>query len=142
MQELLVGEVVRRKRIEMGLTQEELCEGICEAFTISRIENGKQPPSRSTADALLQRLGVSDSRYYFAFQSNIYENSAEDIEREYQILILQEEIARFCDIERELTDLDKQAVRSGLASKCYSTISAFVWSKALVSSSTRRSWHP
>lgn len=35
MQELLVGEVVRRKRIEMGLTQEELCEGICEAFTIS-----------------------------------------------------------------------------------------------------------
>lgn len=90
MQELLVGEVIKRKRIEMGLTQEELCEGICESFTISRIENGKQPPSRSTADALLQRLGISDSRYYFAFQNNVYENSKEDIEKKYQILTLQE----------------------------------------------------
>jgi predicted transcriptional regulator len=69
MQELLVGEVIRRKRIEMELTQEELWESICETFTISRIENGKQPPSRSTADALLQRLGTSDATLFFKTMS-------------------------------------------------------------------------
>lgn len=69
MQELLVGEVIRRKRIEMELTQEELWESICETFTISRIENGKQPPSRSTAYALLQRLGTSDATLFFKTMS-------------------------------------------------------------------------
>lgn len=81
MQELLVGEIIKQRRIEQGLTQEELCEGICDPVTISRIENVKQPPSRSTADALLQRLGISDSRYYFTFCGDI----GEDIERVHQV---------------------------------------------------------
>lgn len=103
MQELLVGEIIRKKRIEIGLTQEELCEGICDPVTVSRIENLKQPPSRSTADALLQRLGVSDSRYSFAFYGGIRDDTKEDIERARQIQRLQESVEHFCETETEVT---------------------------------------
>ena len=38
MKEVFLGEVIRQRRLELGLTQEELCEGICEPMTISRFE--------------------------------------------------------------------------------------------------------
>ena len=47
---------MKQRRLELGLTQEELCEGICEPITISRMENGRQTPSRNRINALLQRL--------------------------------------------------------------------------------------
>ena len=49
---------MKQRRLELGLTQEELCEGICEPITISRMENGRQTPSRNRINALLQRLGL------------------------------------------------------------------------------------
>lgn len=64
MQEIFLGEVIRQRRLELGLTQEELCEGICEPMTISRFENGKQTPSRNRIKAILQRLGLPDDRFY------------------------------------------------------------------------------
>lgn len=64
MREMLLGEIIKQQRVELGLTQEELCEGICDVVTISRIENGKQTPSRNRVNALLQRLGLPDDRYY------------------------------------------------------------------------------
>ena len=57
MKEVFLGEVIRQRRLELGLTQEELCEGICEPMTISRFENGRPTPSRNRINALLQRLG-------------------------------------------------------------------------------------
>ncbi len=39
MREVFLGEVIRQRRLELGLTQERLCEGICEPMTVSRIEN-------------------------------------------------------------------------------------------------------
>ena len=47
MQNFLLGEYIRQRRLELGLTQEEVCDGICEPITLSRIENGKQTPSRA-----------------------------------------------------------------------------------------------
>lgn len=64
MQELFIGETIRQKRLELGKTQEQLCEGLCEPSTLSRIETGKQSPSRNLAEALLQRLGLPHDRYY------------------------------------------------------------------------------
>ena len=64
MQEIFLGEVIRQRRLELGLTQEELCEGICEPMTISRFENGKQTPARNRIMAILQRLGLPDDRFY------------------------------------------------------------------------------
>ena len=58
MQEMFIGEVIKQRRKELGLTQEQLCEGICEPITISRMENGKQTPSRNRVIALLQSRGL------------------------------------------------------------------------------------
>lgn len=69
MKELFLGEYIRR-RLELGLTQEQLCEGICEPITVSRMENGKQTPSYSRICAFLQRLGLPDDRYVALLSRN------------------------------------------------------------------------
>lgn len=81
MKEFHIGKVIRKKRIELGLTQEELCEGIYEPPTMSRIETGRQTPSRTKLNVLLQRLGLPDDRYYALLSDN-----------EVQIADLQKEI--------------------------------------------------
>ena len=67
---MFIGEVIKQRRTELGLTQEQLCEGICEPITISRMENGKQTPSRNRVIALLQRLGLPDDRYFALLNKN------------------------------------------------------------------------
>lgn len=52
-----ISELIRQLRIEKGLTQEQLAEGICSPVTISRIENGTQQPSDRVLGLLLDRLG-------------------------------------------------------------------------------------
>ena len=64
MQELSLGEYIRQERLRQGITQEQLCEGICEPITISRMENGKQTPSYERIRAFLHRLGLPDDRYF------------------------------------------------------------------------------
>lgn len=63
MKEVFIGEYIKHRRQELGLRQKELCEGICEPVTISRLENGRQYPSHSVMNALLQRLDLSAERY-------------------------------------------------------------------------------
>lgn len=55
-----VGDIIRRRREELGYTQEELAEGICAVPTLSRIENGERIPQKNVLDPLLQRLGYSN----------------------------------------------------------------------------------
>lgn len=64
MQELRLGEMVRRRREELNISQEALCEGICSRGTLSRFENGHQALSYRRASVLLQRLGLPDNRSY------------------------------------------------------------------------------
>ncbi len=64
MKVVLLGEIVRQRRLELHMSQEQLCEGICGQSTISRFENGDQTPSRNRIKAILQRLGLPDERFY------------------------------------------------------------------------------
>lgn len=64
--ERLIGEIIKDRRKELNIKQTDLCEGICESPTLSRIENNKQNPTRNVLNALLQRLGISDDRFYAA----------------------------------------------------------------------------
>lgn len=59
-----LGEVVRQQRKMLGLSQEQLCEGLCVPMTLSRFETNRQTPSRDCVMAILQRLGLPDDRYY------------------------------------------------------------------------------
>ena len=64
MREVFLGEYIKQKRLDMGLTQARLCEGICEPMTVSRLENGQQTPTRPVSKALLERLGLPGDRYF------------------------------------------------------------------------------
>lgn len=64
MEEMLIGPYIRRKRLDMGLTQENLCDGICTVSTLSRIENSERAPSISVANALLQKLGLPAGQFF------------------------------------------------------------------------------
>lgn len=55
------GDWIRYKRKALKLSQEDLADGICAESTLSRIENGLQQPSLSVLEALLERLGISDT---------------------------------------------------------------------------------
>lgn len=61
---IYIGAFIKQRRKELKLTQEQVCSGICDPVTLSRIENGKQTPSKSVISALLQRLGMPEARYY------------------------------------------------------------------------------
>ena len=76
MQNFFLGDYIRQRRLELGLTQEQVCEGICEPITLSRIENGKQTPSRVRINAILQRLDLPDDRYYALLTKNELEIEA------------------------------------------------------------------
>ncbi len=88
MKEIFLGEIIKKRRLELGLTQEQLCEGICEPITISRMENGKQTPSRNRINAILERLGLPGERYYALLSKN--EEKIENLRKEllsYTILL-------------------------------------------------------
>lgn len=52
----LVDEVIRQCRIEKGISQEELSEGICTPETLSRIESGRRAPNARNFYALMEKL--------------------------------------------------------------------------------------
>lgn len=54
-----IGEAIRKKRIELKLTQEELADDICSVGYLSKIENGMREPSNRTVRMLLERLGAT-----------------------------------------------------------------------------------
>lgn len=64
MQEVLIGEYMKNHREAHGMTQSELCAGICDPSTLSRLERGRQTPGRDTIYALLHRLGLPEDRVF------------------------------------------------------------------------------
>ena len=64
METVSIGEVIRRRREEWGVSQEMVCEGLCTSMTLSRFESGQQTPSRDCVVTMLQRLGLPDDSYY------------------------------------------------------------------------------
>ena len=54
---LKLGEIIRRRREELGVSQEDLAYGICSVPTLSRVENGERMPTQSHLEAILQRRG-------------------------------------------------------------------------------------
>ncbi len=87
MREIFIGEYIRHHRQDQGLSQEKLCEGICEPMTLSRLENGKQTPSRNRIQALLQRLGLPDDRYFALLTP--YEAAIEPLQKEISDCLVQ-----------------------------------------------------
>lgn len=56
-----LGEKLRKARLEAGLSQRQLCEGVVTRNMLSQIENGSASPSMHTLRILAQRLGKQTS---------------------------------------------------------------------------------
>ena len=56
---LELGEKIRRARLEAGLSQRQLCDGLITRNMLSLIENGSANPSMDTLQHLAERLGKS-----------------------------------------------------------------------------------
>ncbi len=59
-----IGDMIKCSRKSMGITQEELAEGICSVLTLSRIENGRQSPGKKVYEELMRKMGLETSRIY------------------------------------------------------------------------------
>lgn len=90
-----IGDVIRKTRLELGITQEQLSEGICSVSSLSKIENNSQVPTKANFDALMQRMGKSGEMYY-AFVS----------ERDYEIQEMKCQI-RYKVINKEYDEADQ-----------------------------------
>lgn len=59
-----IGNLIKKLRIDKGISQEELAAGICTQSALSKFESGEKMLKTDTIVALLQYLGVSDSNFY------------------------------------------------------------------------------
>lgn len=57
-QQIQLGTMIRSRREELKMSQEDLCEGFCSVPNLSRIENNEQLPSRALIRKLAGRLGL------------------------------------------------------------------------------------
>ncbi|MCL2245020.1 MAG: helix-turn-helix domain-containing protein [Treponema sp.] len=56
---LNIGTLIKKLRIQQGMTQEALAYPVIEQSTLSRIESGQTMPNKSTTEMLLERLGYN-----------------------------------------------------------------------------------
>lgn len=70
----MCGDVLRARREALGMSQEELSEGICDPVSVSRIECGKVAPKRTTYEMLMKKIGLTGSRLEAYLQSDDLEN--------------------------------------------------------------------
>lgn len=54
-----INDVIRIRRKMLGMTQEELCQGICSVKTIKRLESRRTSPQKAIVAKLFERLGLS-----------------------------------------------------------------------------------
>lgn len=108
MKTILIGEYIKQKREELNITQEQLCEGVCTAATLSRIENGRQSPSRKTINALLRRLGAPTDRFFALVSEN-----------ELEIEKLMEDIQNACILWRRAGHDSRSEIREAALAKLF-----------------------
>ncbi len=74
---LSLGGIIRELRMEQKISQALLCQGLCSKSKLSKIENGTLQPEIALSQALLQRLGISDT--VFTFLGNKHETQLYDL---------------------------------------------------------------
>ncbi|MCI8528540.1 MAG: transcriptional regulator [Lachnospiraceae bacterium] len=102
-----LGKLIQELRLEQHVSQQVLCQGLCSKSKLSKIENGTLQPNIALAEALLQRLGVSER--IFTFWGN--EKEAKLYELKFKLIhhqIMKKETRKnlLCEMEHLLDDND------------------------------------
>lgn len=98
-----IGLFIKKKREEQHIRQEDLCRGICDKSTLSRIERGKQEPSSGILGVLLQRLGINEDQLAVLLGPKGFEIS--DLQKEIVGLNFQKEYEKAAEKIRRLEQL-------------------------------------
>ena len=98
-----IGLFIKKKREEQHIRQEDLCRGICDKATLSRIERGKQEPSSGILGVLLQRLGINEDQLAVLLGPKDFEIS--DLQKEIVALNSQKEYEKAAEKIRRLEQL-------------------------------------
>ena len=98
-----IGLFIKKKREEQHIRQEDLCRGICDKSTLSRIERGKQEPSSGILGVLLQRLGINEDQLAVLLGLKDFEIS--DLQKEIVALNSQKEYEKAAEKIRRLEQL-------------------------------------
>lgn len=77
-----IGEEMKKKRLEKGLTQKEVAKNICTQATISNLENGGKIPTISILFKLADRLNIEFNTIYDYTVGNdeVYDQLFEEVE--------------------------------------------------------------
>lgn len=68
-----VGDLIRRTRLAIGMSQEELCDTICSVQTLSRIENGKVKVKKRVYQQLMEKMGRDGTKNYSVLSTENFE---------------------------------------------------------------------
>ena len=68
-----VGLIIKLMREAMGISQEELSDGVCPVQTLSRIENGKVKVKRTTYRQLMEKMGREGTKNYSLLSTDNFE---------------------------------------------------------------------
>ncbi|MCL2603221.1 MAG: helix-turn-helix transcriptional regulator [Defluviitaleaceae bacterium] len=101
--------IVKELRKSKGLTQENLCAGICSKDEISRIERNIRRPCWFVFEKIMQRLG-EDPQKYFTSIASIEEMKIIDIKNNIQLLLRKKTEGALKEAEVKLEEL---SVRGG-----------------------------
>ena len=65
-----LGKILQKLRRKQGLSQKELCRGLCSIPTLSRIESGEREPDQMLFDSLISRLGKDSIKWELILKEN------------------------------------------------------------------------
>ena len=110
-----LGIIIRQRRDILGLSQQQLCQGICDRSTLSRIERGDQVPAYSTLHALLQRLELQEKDLPFLlgqpdFQTAQLQKEIVALNTRKQWLAAQQKIRQLEDLPTAASPLIRQFI--------------------------------
>ena len=97
-----IGDIIQLTRQSIGMSQEELSDGICSVQTLSRIENGKVSVKKNTYQQLMERMGRNGQKNYSVLK--VEEFDVLEVMRETQNLIFRKE---YTEAEKQLDKLKK-----------------------------------
>ncbi len=105
-----IGRMVQSLRLSKGISQDDLCRGICSVSTLSRLEAGERRPNILEFNALLQRIGKSTEHINIVLTIEEFEYFVK--RRNIEIAII---INDFEQAEKELYLLEKELKKKGQA---------------------------
>lgn len=96
--------LIKELRIEKGLTQAALSNGICSQRELSRIEKGETVPNLNTFSLLMQRLGENPSKYY---KYVVSASEKAELDKRYELESLYQNL-KFNETRKRLDEIKEQ----------------------------------